>query len=207
MSDAITLTGRLSITGRGMEDLTVLRAAGGRRHFTVGTETLSLKWMRLTGANTATSGNGAGGYGGSVYVTGSVPVDGTFLATSCWFDMNQAYRGGTIYGVNGAMVKLFGTTITNSTATGGNGGAIYMTGATSSLVIDRGKVSDNEASGQRREVRFTSMVERLCPHSACLMPTADDGGSIYGLNGVTVKLFDTNVTNSVATLGEGGGFI
>ena len=88
MTDQVTLSGDLSITGE-ENTYTTLFPASGKRHFliTSGTPTFTLEWLNVTGGS-------YGNHGGSIYIN----VGGHLNITHCVFYKSSAvFSGGAIY--------------------------------------------------------------------------------------------------------------
>ena len=132
VSDIMSLTGR--------NDLTTITAATNQRHFYITTQTLTLKWLILTG------GNVIGHAGGSIQVDGG----GHLLVYSSLLTKNIAgYRGGAIYSDNGANIELYDTNVTHNSVTLGihGGGGIWMQDETSSLLVSNCMIAYNNITG------------------------------------------------------------
>ena len=123
-SAGVALTGDINITGLPSLTTITAKASGFRRHFYFTTQTMTLKWLILTGGE-VTSGSGWGGdgsqssgWGGSIEINGG----GTLHASYCSFVHNKCNFGGTLNGQSGSSIQLYHTNITDSTSPGGRGG-------------------------------------------------------------------------------------
>ncbi len=125
--------------------------------------------------------------GGGVAILGSDPKSNshTIHEVATNIHDNTAYRyGGGIYAQD-AEFRLNGPTIEKNTANN-NGGGIYTKG-NSSVTVNRGQISDNQASGTNR--------------------SASGGGGIFAENGPTVTLSGATISGNQVTgdFGCGGG--
>ena len=131
----LTITGKeVTHVGAGM---TTITAATSKRHFEYShTSTLTLKWLKLSGADISSAVCFQDlamhdGCGGSIY--GNSGSNAFFVAIMCWFYNNKAGDGGAMY-IKGApnvpnSATLTNCKITNNVATGSHGGgAIFAYG-------------------------------------------------------------------------------
>eukprot|EP00945_MAST-04E_sp_MAST-4E-sp1_P001515 g1515.t1 len=95
-SAGVQLSGDLSITGRPELTTITAKTSGSRRHFYIpGIQTLTLKWLRLTGGSM--TGVYPNDRAGSIRIHPFSPGPGTLHATSCvFFDNHATGDGGAI---------------------------------------------------------------------------------------------------------------
>eukprot|EP00942_MAST-04A_sp_MAST-4A-sp1_P012240 g12240.t1 len=131
----------LSIYGRGANNLTVLTAAEGQRHFIVNADAiLKLTYVKLQG------GRSLGAYlslGGSIYVLGSLYV------SNCYFYDNQAKVGGgaIAFFLNSKTSKIENTIFENNKVEN-VGGAIYIVSAILELIIENCDFNNNQQTAE-----------------------------------------------------------
>ena len=110
---------------------------GGKKIFLRKLITLTNIILTLGDISVSPATNGAN-LGGAVYVNG-----GTLIAINTVLLSNKAFHGGSLYGINNAIMYLIGSTVTGSDATS-NGGGIYVDGSTLQLT-NRSNIVNNTA--------------------------------------------------------------
>jgi hypothetical protein len=182
----IDVSGNMEIVGR--KELTTITAATGKRHFSVTTQTLTLKWVKLTGGDmrgdTNCYGNtwsqffwGYGSDGGSIYINGV----GTLLLYSSVLTNNTAGFGGSIFAIGGANIRLYHTNITHSTATC-TGGGVFIFGDydmfmnfSSSLYVYQGLIAHNAVRVSAETLFYNVNLDSV------LSGWRGSGGGVFGI--------------------------
>ena len=223
LPDAIIMTGDMSVTGT--ISLVNITAATGKRHFVVGTHTLSIKWLRLI-----RSGPSGGSYcGGSIFVSGGTlntlnctfegidhqgkggacccsDADCNFRNTEFW--KNEASHGGTIAAISGnkpASIALEKCRLVENRAST-NGGALYISSNNAPMTIS---IADTVVRDNVAEFGGGIYVEKMARSPCTLtirqsmllnnMATFTLGHAISTNNSIgdpTIVLVNTNVTHN-----------
>eukprot|EP00505_MAST-04D_sp_SCG-Rhode-Island_P005136 Stramenopile-MAST_4_protein_5136 len=180
LSDQISLTGDMEVAGKA-SSLTTITSASTSRHFNVGANTLTLKWLKLTGGfRNVGSFTEAAHSGGSISITGA----GTLNAMFCWFYSNKGSYGGSIFASTssnpGPRIELNYTNITSSIATVWGGGIRQIYGET---MIVKGWFGQNE--GQWGGAMILYHTTSILQDTIFYKNTAKQGaGAIEGLGSI-----------------------
>ena len=201
----IVLSGTLSVaasqelTAVG-NDMVVVRAApGGERHFRVGTHQLKLKWLKLVGGDVSGKSTLADSRGGSISVNGA----GGLFVFMCWFAMNKAQYGGSLYGDLGATIHLYQSKISGSSSTHGQGGGLFVQSKQSVVYVEHGTITNNHADSSVGG--GSACVGAQCSFNQTVIVGNDarwNGGGHYQKDGVLVMSHAT-VSENTALYGGG----
>ena len=132
----VDLSGDLTLYGAGDTYKTITaKTTGNRQHFSVGQgQTLTLRWLKLTGGTAGDTNNG-----GSIYIN-----KGSLHATSCVFFSNSAWNtGGAIFSQDGSAVIEDSIIEDNTVGTGTGGGGVGMSNG--AMTITRSLIKDNDS--------------------------------------------------------------
>ena len=174
----------ITIVGAGAGETTIDGPADDRVFAVLGTSSLTLQNLTVTGGNT----NGAGG---GVYVS----ADSTLQATDVVFSGNTAGTfGGGVFGFGD--LTLNRTSIVNNTATTANGGGIAINGSGSTLFLTNATVSGNVADDNGGGIWISSGSATL-DHSTIADNTSGvQGGGFFGSASVGNSIFADNTSGS-----------
>ena len=160
---------------------------------------------------------GTSGSGGAILVG----VGSNLTANNCMFTNNRANRaGGAIEAVAGTMLTLTDVDFMNNnagvfpaTAAPGNGGALHITGAGTSMITG-GTVNNNQAAAEGGGLwngtgTMTLDSVTIMNNDAAGAAASNGGGGVFNLNGGTLNIVNSTIANNTASgaAGSGGGIM
>ncbi len=139
----------------------------------------------LTLNNVKITNVGGGSHGGGVYVNSG----GTATISGSTFSGNSGSVGGAVY--NNGTVKVTDSTFSGNSATSGNGGGLFNSGASASLTVANCTISGNTASGSGGGIENTGSGTLKIFNSTITGNTANVGDGVNGVTGTTTTLYNT----------------
>ena len=190
----LAITQNVNIDGPGAGLLTIDGGAGSNRVFGIYNPTVSISELTITGGNG--SGAGTDGYGGAVFASGSLTLDGVHVTS------NAAVGGaGGLFLTNGTS-EIRNSTISGNSAPAGCG-ALYNFLA-NELTIQNSTISGNSTTGSvgggicnaGAGAVLTILNSTITNNSA-----GSSGGGIYSDSGAALSIGSTIIAGNNAPTG------
>jgi CSLREA domain-containing protein len=192
-SGELTIDKNVTITGPGLDVVTVQRTSGSFRIFTINPG----KTVAISGL-TISNGNAPGDDGGGIVNSGSLTLD------FCNVTGNSADYAGGIFNDNNSTLTIRGSSITGNHASFVCAGIYNRSGATLTIVDSTisGNSADQNSGGILNEGGTLRMFNSTVSGNSC----KGDGGGVYNyVNGTSMLTNVTITQNRADSDGVGGG--